>query len=61
MTKDKIIPEEEIDYKKLWKYQKDQADMWEKLYENSSTAHQSTINKLLAVKKNLAEILGRLK
>ena len=61
MAEDKIIPEEEIDYKKLWKYQKDQSDMWEKLYENSSTAHQSTINKLLAVRKDLANILGRLK
>jgi len=61
MIKDTIIPEEEINYKSLWIYEKGKAAMWEKLYEEVSKSHQLTINKLLAVRKNLKDILEGLK
>jgi hypothetical protein len=61
MIKDTIVAEDEINYKNLWIYQKGQAAMWEKLYEESSTAHQSTINQLMKARKHLNDILEILK
>ena len=61
MIKDTIVAEEEINYKNLWIYQKGQAAMWEKLYDESSKEHQSTINKLMIARKHLKDILEILK
>jgi len=61
MIKDTIVSEDEINYKNLWIYQKGQAAMWEKLYEEASKNHQSTINTLMTTRKHLKDILEILK
>ena len=61
MTEDKIISEEEINYKQLWQEQKKHAAMWERAFDDASEGHQATINKLLATRKDLEKMLRRLK